>query len=209
MQDNEKDEKQANIIPSFDFLKGVQLTVQKNIINQDPFKHIRHIIGGGGNGADIGEMSGINKLIDNIENENRINIKELVREVIEESKDIKKPTSSFQAEKTGFDLGYTDTQLESLYVQLITDNFIDKNTQLEHFKNAFNGTKLVTGFKPLKWIEPTMGAVFFFHVKKTKHPQWTKYSYLFEPANYKQLLSQSRQNGTFDALKIILEKIIL
>ena len=110
------------------------------------------------------------------------------------------------AEVKGYDLRLDDTQLETLHGELIKGKFLDEITNVEHFKNAFNG-EVLKDFEPLKWTNPTMGAVFFFHIKKTEKPEWTKYSYLFEPANYKQLLSQSRGNGTFKNLTTILEKL--
>jgi hypothetical protein len=111
-----------------------------------------------------------------------------------------------KAEETGYKSIYSDKQLETLHGKLL-GNYLDRDTKLEHFKNAFNGEVLVD-FKPLKWSNPTMGAVFFFHFKTTKSVEWTKYSYLFESANYKQLLSQSRFNGTFENLINVLELII-
>lgn len=54
---------------------------------------------------------------------------------------------------TGFNLGYTDTQLETLRTALIDSKFLDSNTQLEDFKNAFSGEVLAEDFKPLKWIK--------------------------------------------------------
>ncbi|MES2519309.1 MAG: hypothetical protein V4585_14435 [Bacteroidota bacterium] len=60
------------------------------------------------------------------------------------------PKPPHKAEETGYNLGYSDTQLETLYGKLI-GNYLDKNTQLEDFKNSFNGEVLAEG-KRLKWI---------------------------------------------------------
>ena len=120
--------------------------------------------------------------------------------------EVSTPTPPLPAEVKGYDLGLDNTQLKTLHRKLIEGTFLDGNTKLGHLINAFNGEVLVN-FEPLKWTNPTMGAVFFFHVKKTKNTEWTKYSYLFEPANYKQLLSQSRGNGTFENLTTMLEKL--
>jgi hypothetical protein len=54
---------------------------------------------------------------------------------------------------TGFNLGYTDTQLETLHGKLIEGKFLDRNTKSKDFKNAFNGEVLAEGFKPLKWLK--------------------------------------------------------
>jgi hypothetical protein len=124
--------------------------------------------------------------------------RDLMRQLREVSASLPIPTPPHKAEETGYKSIYSDTQLENLYNNLI-GNFLDGNTKLEHFKKAFNGELLGGDFEPLKWIEPTMGAVLFFHISKQK-PQWRKYSYLFEPANYKQLLFQSKGNGTFENL---------
>lgn len=128
-------------------------------------------------------------------------------ELMRKLREISTPTPPQQAEVKGFDLGYTDTQLENLHGELIKGKFLDGNTKLDHFKNAFNG-KILVDFEPLNWSVPTMGAVFFFYFTNKK-PEWTKYKHLFEPANYKQLLSQSKGIGTFDYLTTILDKIIL
>lgn len=110
---------------------------------------------------------------------------------------------------TGFDLGFNDdTKLETLYHVLIAEQFLHHSTKVEHFINAFNGKELID-FKPLKWNEPTKGAIVFFFFSKQKKTPWESNKHLFEPANYKQLLSQSRGNGTFETLKKELEKIIL
>ena len=64
------------------------------------------------------------------------------------------PTPTTKAEVTGYGLGYTDTQLATLHGKLIEGKFLDGNTQLGHFINAFNG-EVLEGFKPLKWIDKT------------------------------------------------------
>ncbi len=60
--------------------------------------------------------------------------------------------SSPQHQK-GFDLGFSDKQLEKLYNELKEHRFIDIETNSKHFINAFNGKDLEEGFKPLKWID--------------------------------------------------------
>ena len=100
-------------------------------------------------------------------------------------------------EQRGFDLGLAEPQLTLLYKELMDKTFLSKNTEQEHFINAFNGCLLNDDFKPLKWIEPTAGAICFHHLTAGK-PKWKAIEHLFEPANYKNLLNQSKQNGTFE-----------
>ena len=109
----------------------------------------------------------------------------------------------------GYDLGLTTPQLETLHAELVINEFLNPKTELEHFKNAFNGQVWNNDFKPLEWIEPTKGAVFLYYFSQGNKPKWKKIENSFNPANYKQLLSQSRGNGTFETLKKELEKIIL
>lgn len=53
---------------------------------------------------------------------------------------------------TGFNLGYSGEQLTTLRTALTDNNFLEKESNLEHFKNAFNG-EVLTNFKKLKWID--------------------------------------------------------
>lgn len=93
-------------------------------------------------------------------------------------------------EQRGFDLGLTEPQLIILHKHLVDDNFLDKNTKLNHFINAFNGEVLQADFQQLEWIEPTKGAIFIEVF--TKNNPWTKLEPLMVKANYRQLLSQSK-----------------
>ncbi len=72
-------------------------------------------------------------------------------------------TPSHQVEVTGYDLGYSDTQLETLHKQLIERNFLTNTTKLEHFKNAFNGQDLVD-FERLKWVKSYYASIFVWHL---------------------------------------------
>lgn len=79
---------------------------------------------------------------------------------IENAKTIIKNSSNTKSIKSivneikpkGYDLYYSEPQLENLHEQLI-GNFIDRNTELKHFINAFDGKVLAEEFKPLKWIK--------------------------------------------------------
>jgi hypothetical protein len=67
--------------------------------------------------------------------------------------DSKPASSKPKISDTGFNLGYTDKQLETLHGKLIEGKFLDRNTKSKDFKNAFNGEVLAEGFKPLKWLK--------------------------------------------------------
>jgi hypothetical protein len=54
---------------------------------------------------------------------------------------------------TGFNLGYSDERLITLHTVLSDNNFLKKESNLDHFKNAFNGEVLAEGFEQLKWIK--------------------------------------------------------
>ena len=62
-------------------------------------------------------------------------------------------TGKPQEPPKGYYLGLSEPQLETLHRKLIDGIFLDRNTKLEHFKNAFNGEVLAEGFKQLKWLE--------------------------------------------------------
>ena len=67
----------------------------------------------------------------------------------------RKPASSkSDISDTGFKLDYSEEQLTALHTALMNDNFLEKDSNLGHFKNAFNG-QVLTKFKPLKWIDKT------------------------------------------------------
>lgn len=121
----------------------------------------------------------------------------------------------FVEQQTGFNLGYSETQLEALYKALIDGNFLFSNCNLDHFKNAFDGSVL-KDYLPLKWKEPTKGSIFIrYHFSDERH-FWVKSNILFEKANYKQLLSQSKKsNNTFDTvtndikmIDILIKKVV-
>ncbi|MDZ7936351.1 MAG: hypothetical protein U5M51_15600 [Emticicia sp.] len=70
-----------------------------------------------------------------------------------------------------------------------------------------NGELLSKDFKPLKWIEPTAGAICIYYLTKEK-PKWKAIKHLFETARYKQLLHQSKSNGAFEQSKAKLQSIL-
>lgn len=84
---------------------------------------------------------------------------------------LEKPSKPNQSEQTGFNLGFSESQLEALHQALIDKGYLDKNTKQAHFKNAFNSKELID-FEPLKWID-----------KSTTRPQLpnaqTLYEFLF------------------------------
>lgn len=107
---------------------------------------------------------------------------------------------------------YSDEQLKKLCRSLIDLKLLHKDTEEPNFVNAFNGTDLNPNFKPLEWIEPTAGAVFskiFLEEEGKSKVSWTKLKPLFAKANYKQLLHQANENGTFDFYENKLPKKIL
>ena len=53
----------------------------------------------------------------------------------------------------GYDLNLSVPQLETLHTKLIEGKFLDINTKLKHFKNAFNGNVLAVDFEQLKWLQ--------------------------------------------------------
>lgn len=87
----------------------------------------------------------------------------------------------------GYDLGYTVEQLETLHTKLIEGNFLDRNTQLEHFKNAFNGEVLAEEFEPLKWLKSYYASIFVYEYIGHKTP-W-------------QIVERVFDNGTSNSLK--------
>ncbi len=63
-------------------------------------------------------------------------------------------TPTPKKQQTGFNLGYSETQLIALHKALIDNNFLNNQTKEAHFINAFNG-KVLTNFEKLKWIDKT------------------------------------------------------
>lgn len=101
-------------------------------------------------------------------------------------------------QQTGFNLGFSEPQLEALHQALIDKGYLDKNTKQAHFKNAFNGKELID-FEPLKWKVPTKGAIFIKYYFGDEKNFWSKWKFLFMPARYTTLLSQSiKKNDTFN-----------
>lgn len=110
--------------------------------------------------------------------------------------------------KAGLVLGYSNEQLIELYNNLIALNFLHYSTNVEHFISAFNGEPLSIDYKVLKWTTPTIGAICVSYLTKNK-PRWKYSSSLFEKANYKQLLAQSRRGEKHDEVIAKLKKIIV
>lgn len=97
-----------------------------------------------------GILKGYNEQIDKIYNlYELVKYLELIkREVEAEPNTIQAPLSP----QTGFNLGYSETQLKALHKALICNNFLDNQTKEAHFINAFNG-KVLINFERLKWID--------------------------------------------------------
>lgn len=70
--------------------------------------------------------------------------------VIKELEPKNTKTGKPQEQPKGYYLGLSVPQLKTLHALLI-GKFLDSNTSIDHFKNAFNGEEL-KDFEPLKWI---------------------------------------------------------
>lgn len=89
------------------------------------------------------------------------------------------------AEQKGFDLGLTEEQLKALHQQLIDEKFLDKNTKLNHFINAFNG-EVLKDFKRLEWLKSVFGAIFLkvnFDTDSKKLKVWQNAEKIFDNGN--------------------------
>jgi len=53
---------------------------------------------------------------------------------------------------SGFQSSLEPPQIENLFNSLINGDYIDKNTNPDHFKAVFKNEPLPEGFKPIKWI---------------------------------------------------------
>ena len=107
----------------------------------------------------------------------------------------------------GLYLGYSFKQLKSLHQALIDKKFLKSESDLSHFISAFSDDTLADGFKPLQWFSLTKGAIFIAYFFRNKRHVWEETKHIFEPSNYKGLLSQSKGNGTFDRTISVLEEI--
>jgi hypothetical protein len=120
----------------------------------------------------------------------------------------RKPASSKKNKiDTGFNLGYTDTQLTALHKALIDNNFLDSQTKKTHFINAFNGKKLTSNFKQLDWFDYTRGAIFISYFLRKHRNFWSATEHLLVKASYKTLLSQSKGNSTFETVSKELDSV--
>jgi hypothetical protein len=91
----------------------------------------------------------LKEYLDSLDNEfNFVSVPKVETNEIRDSKKIQ------PAEQTGFNLGYSETQLKALHKALMDKNFLDNQTEEAHFINAFNGEGL-TNFEKLKWIDET------------------------------------------------------
>jgi hypothetical protein len=129
-------------------------------------------------------------------------------ETLPESNFKKPQKSKLNEPPKGYDLGI-DTQLESIYNALI-DKFLDKNTKLGHFKNAFNGEPLID-FVKLKWRKQYYASIVIRHCVEHDTP-WQNAVQVFDNGTvsslknaYKPddpLLSKNQRNA-----KLLLDKI--
>lgn len=113
---------------------------------------------------------------------------------------------TYESNLRGYNLGFSEEQLNKLYFMLIEAEFLSTNTKLSHFINAFNGGLLCDDFEAIKWKNKTKGAIFIKHYFGDGGKHWHKCIHLFEKANYKQLLSQS--NRVNNTLSLVIEKLI-
>ena len=107
--------------------------------------------------------------------------------VIEKKKDndlIK--IQKLENKQKGFDLGIAENQLITLHQRLIDNKFLSKNTDIEHFKNAFNGLELAKDYKPLKWSKSVCGAIFLkvnFDTDSKNLKVWQNAEKIFDNGN--------------------------
>ncbi|MFD2519885.1 hypothetical protein [Emticicia soli] len=108
----------------------------------------------------------------------------------------------------GYDLGFSEEQLNNLYFRLIEAGFLSTTTKLLYFINAFNGKVLCEDFEVIKWKSKTKGAIFIKHYLVDEEAFWQRYDYLFEKGSYKQLLNQSMNvNNTYNKFSMELLNI--
>lgn len=90
------------------------------------------------------------------------------------------------AVQKGFDLGLTQDKLIILHQQLIDKRFLAKSTNIEHFKNAFNGKVLEEDFEPLEWVNKTIPALFVGSFIQEEN-KWKTAQLIFKDCNNRNL----------------------
>lgn len=77
-------------------------------------------------------------------------------------------TTQNKTNLTGFNSSLADEAIQTLFEQL-KGNYIDKNTNPDHFKAIFNDEPLPDGFNYVEWIElPVLLSYFIYQLKKQK-----------------------------------------
>lgn len=111
--------------------------------------------------------------------------KEVLSMIIKELEPKNTKTKKPQKPPKGYYLGI-DTQLETIYKELMNNKFLDEKTKLEHFINAFNGEPLID-FVKLKWRKQYYASIVIRHCVEHDTP-W-------------QIAVQVFDNGTDTSLK--------
>ena len=113
--------------------------------------------------------------------------KDVLALIIRELEPINTKTVKPQEPLKGYDLGLSEPQLETLHRKLIDGIFLDGNTKLEHFKNAFNGNVLVD-FEQLKWKKNYYASIFVTHHIEHRTP-WQVAERVFNNGSHTSLKS--------------------
>jgi len=134
-------------------------------------------------------------ILDCIKNYFESYIKQFLPELIKEFSIIE---TNQQQTKKGFQSNLSDKQIESLFNQLINGNYIDKNTNENHFKAIFKNENLPNDFIPIKKTKSCTVVLLAYFVselfqKNNPNDYWYIAENCFDVKNLKQSLNNAYQ----------------